>query len=533
MLMNKIKIISLLTLCILLLSIIPFTNAQKIENKNNKLTEDFSNIKNAILKNNADWIASETAISELTNQEKQLLLGAYHEDYSDVNEKEVTSSFDLPGSFDWRDVDGTKWVTPITDQKNCGSCVAFGVIAALESVLQISSNNIYEPDLSEANLFFCGGGSCGRGWVPTTALEHLKTDGVPDEEGLPYINPQDIDCQDSSKDWRSRRVKISSYGSVGNPQMKEYLITHGPLIVTFDVFEDFFYYQSGIYEHVWGTLQGGHCVAVVGYNDTDNYWICKNSWGPNWGENGYFKIKYRKCGLDDSAKYVIVDTSNPPSSPTIPIGAENGQAGVSLSFSVQAADPDLDGLYYVFDWGDESITKSKRAYPSEETGTLSHIWSTPYEEDFKIKVKAVDVYGYESDWSNYLTVTITNNAPQKPVRPSGPSSGVPDTEYEYQTQSTDEDGDNLYYLFDWGDGTDSGWIGEFRSGDNVTANHIWSTQGTFNVKVKTKDIRGAESDWSDPSRVAMPKNKISKNLIMFKILQKISFKNSIFSNFIY
>ena len=43
---------------------------------------------------------------------------------------------------------------------------------------------------------------------------------------------------------------------------------------------------------------GGHIVAVVGYDDAEQYWICKNSWGSEWGENGYFKIKYGECKID-------------------------------------------------------------------------------------------------------------------------------------------------------------------------------------------------------------------------------------------
>ena len=151
--------------------------------------------------------------------------------------------------------------------------------------------------VSEANLFFCGGGSCGRGWWPTKAIERLKTEGVSDERCFPY-NPWDQNCVDSCTDWRSRRVKINDYGSVGNEQMKQALVTYGPLITTFDVYEDFFYYTDGVYEHVWGSVAGGHCVTIIGYDDSQGYWICKNSWGTSWGENGFFNIKYGECGID-------------------------------------------------------------------------------------------------------------------------------------------------------------------------------------------------------------------------------------------
>jgi hypothetical protein len=65
----------------------------------------------------------------------------------------------------------------------------------------------------------------------------------------------------------------------------------------------------------------------------------------------------------------------------------------------------------------------------------------------------------------------------------------------FVVQATDVNGDDLYYLVDWGDNTTSGWLGPYASGAEVTATHSWSQQGTYTVKVKAKDIPGDESDW--------------------------------------
>ncbi|MCX6664239.1 MAG: PKD domain-containing protein, partial [Euryarchaeota archaeon] len=70
--------------------------------------------------------------------------------------------------------------------------------------------------------------------------------------------------------------------------------------------------------------------------------------------------------------------------------------------------------------------------------------------------------------------------------------------------TTDIDGDQIYYLFDWGDGNDSGWMGPYNSGDICKESHIWSTKGNYAVKVKAKDTFGAESPWSDPLPITMP-----------------------------
>jgi C1A family cysteine protease len=64
------------------------------------------------------------------------------------------------------------------------------------------------------------------------------------------------------------------------------------------VFQDFFAYRSGVYSHVTGNLAGGHCVTLIGYDDAQQCWIGKNSWGTGWGDGGYFKIAYGQCRIE-------------------------------------------------------------------------------------------------------------------------------------------------------------------------------------------------------------------------------------------
>jgi len=80
--------------------------------------------------------------------------------------------------------------------------------------------------------------------------------------------------------------------------MKTWISTKGPMTACFVVYGDFRYYRSGVYRHVSGEQLGGHCVTIVGYDDNQKCWICKNSWGAGWGENGFFKIGYGECGID-------------------------------------------------------------------------------------------------------------------------------------------------------------------------------------------------------------------------------------------
>jgi hypothetical protein len=75
-------------------------------------------------------------------------------------------------------------------------------------------------------------------------------------------------------------------------------LMQGPVVVGFIVYSDFDAYSSGVYEHVWGEQEGSHAVMVVGWDDSLSCWICKNSWGPSWGEQGYFRIRWGQCNLE-------------------------------------------------------------------------------------------------------------------------------------------------------------------------------------------------------------------------------------------
>jgi len=112
-----------------------------------------------------------------------------------------------------------------------------------------------------------------------------------------------------------------------------------------------------------------------------------------------------------------------------------------------------------------------------------------------------------------------NNPPDKPEKPDGPTSGSPGSTYIYSTKTTDPNDDRVYYMWDWGDGTFSNWIGPFDSDNIASTNYNWTEEGTFMIRVKAKDTYGAESDWSDPLEVSMPKLK-NQYPIFFNLLDR-------------
>jgi len=116
---------------------------------------------------------------------------------------------------------------------------------------------------------------------------------------------------------------------------------------------------------------------------------------------------------------------------------------------------------------------------------------------------------------------FANAPPNKPDTPSGETSGSAGTEYTYTTSTNDNDGDQVLYQWDWGDEI-SGWLGPYDSGELIQASHTWDEQGTYEIKVKAKDTNGAESEWSDPLPISMPRNK---DLSIFSLFLERFFPN--------
>jgi hypothetical protein len=208
--------------------------------------------------------------------------------------------------FDWRDAKGDSFVSAIRDQGGCGSCVAFAACATVETAVRIARNDPgLDVDLSEAHLYYCIARSQGRtcagptgGWWPASALDGIENTGVTDESCYPYT-AGDQDCANLCGSWQSRITKVTAWHPVYDVAgMKSWLATRGPLMACFSVYSDFYSYSTGVYHHVTGSFEGGHCVCVIGYDDTQGAWICKNSWGTWWGDEGFFLIRYGDCGID-------------------------------------------------------------------------------------------------------------------------------------------------------------------------------------------------------------------------------------------
>jgi C1A family cysteine protease len=285
--------------------------------------EDISlgDIQSKLAENGNPWEAGVTDMSILSLEDQKSRLGVTPppgeqtiddiEQFVEANQAalmaDALTDVGAPAAYDLRNVGGKNFVTPVQDQKNCGSCVAFGTVATVESRLRVQRNDPnLNVNLSEAHLFFCygraQGATCSTGWWPQKAFDAFKSGGVADEACYKYDDGlAKKDCSGRCSDWANRVTKITGYTDLTKKpgEIKKWISgKKGPVSACFIVYSDFMSYKGGIYKHVTGSQLGGHCVTIVGYNDSPGYWICKNSWGTNWGESGFFRIYYGQCGID-------------------------------------------------------------------------------------------------------------------------------------------------------------------------------------------------------------------------------------------
>merc|ERR550534_2671746 len=185
--------------------------------------------------------------------------------YADIKDIKVS---DLPTSVDWRDKGA---ISDVKDQGYCGSCWAFATAETIESYLQIESGNSVVEELSAQHITSCtpnelscgGSGGC-QGSIPQLGFVYTQLFGLTKEEDYPYTS--------------------GNSGSTGSCDFES-----TDTMATVRGYE---------------TLPRNNLEAVMNHlaNEGD-YWIIRNSWGPNWGENGFMRLKREStavCGTDDT-----------------------------------------------------------------------------------------------------------------------------------------------------------------------------------------------------------------------------------------
>uniref|UniRef100_A0A646QFB6 CathepsinL n=1 Tax=Hemiscolopendra marginata TaxID=943146 RepID=A0A646QFB6_9MYRI len=254
---------------------------------------------------------------DLLSHEFTALMNGFHPKYYNGTKPKGSAylspaNVKLPTAVDWRK---QGLVTPVKNQGQCGSCWSFSATGSLEGQNAKKTGKLVS--LSEQNLVDCskkfGNHGC-EGGLMDYAFTYIKQNhGIDTEESYPY------EARDGKCRFKRPNVGASDTGYVDVPEgdeekLQEAAATIGPISVAIDASHPSFqFYSTGVYyEKKCSTEELDHGVLVVGYGTDEtggDYWLVKNSWGEEWGEEGYIMMARNRdnnCGIASSASYPLV-----------------------------------------------------------------------------------------------------------------------------------------------------------------------------------------------------------------------------------
>jgi len=294
-------------------------------------SDRLAKIKQAIKQEGLNWTAEETWVSRLSPQQrKKLFMQSYDPPVLAKSDLlTLPQEGDLPSSLDWRYMFQNNYqgnyVTSVKDQGYCGSCWAFSAVSQVESWWLVNNNRPDTTlDLSEQILLSSGfAGSCDGG-NPRTALEWAQRKGIPPEWCFEYQADDTVPLDSAYADWQDYVYTIPGWNYItGNEAVINNIknaLMYYPVSAIYEIYSDFSFYNGGVYEPSEASFSTGedwHAILIIGWNDADSCWICKNSWGSDWGETvdfepaefgatdgGYFRIKWGICHIGEYIPFI-------------------------------------------------------------------------------------------------------------------------------------------------------------------------------------------------------------------------------------
>ncbi len=357
-----------------------------------------------------------------------------------------TVSRGLPSYFSWKDVSGDDWTTPARNQANCGSCWAFGAMSALEGVINIAWDDPgLDVDLSEQYILSClpMSGSCNGG-ESYAALNLILSElangnyvnGIIPEQCFPYQANSNIPCSEKCDEWESKLIPLvdCGYWRPDFPEdidaIKAEIMDSGPVVTYFYVTGDFANYFGSHHspDDYYPYVEHGsanHAVAIVGWKDdpaigNGGYWIVKNSWGTDWGYDGFFNIEYGSLNIDNVqitwADYAAESHARFSFEPTNPLAADPVQfedtssvlGGQVVSWYWDFGDDDTSTLQHPTHAFEENGVYSVSLEIMDDEGAVSTYSENVYVGDQTPPETTLIVDGVKGD-SNWYTSRIKIN----------------------------------------------------------------------------------------------------------------------------
>ena len=193
---------------------------------------------------------------------------------------------------------------PVRIQEHCGSCWAFGSTEAFANrICRATGSNV--GNISPQELVSCDTASNGcSGGSEITAWDYFTNVGIHAEKDYPYVSGQDMITRDCDTGVTGTIYK-SDTAHVIEPKIvsiQNEIKNNGPVTCPMNAYIDLMIYKKGIYRRETNINLGGHVVTVIGWGVENgvNYWLVKNLWGTDWGEEGYFRIEFGQCGIESS-----------------------------------------------------------------------------------------------------------------------------------------------------------------------------------------------------------------------------------------
>ena len=212
--------------------------------------------------------------------------------------------------------------------------------------------------------------------------------------------------------------------------------------------------------------------------------------------------------------------NHPPAQPTDP-NPLDGMINVPTNpvLSVFVYDPDQDAMNVSF--YDASTQHLIGVDVNVASSTRASVTWNGLENMTLYRWYAIANDRKRTNQSESWEFTTGNGTNQPPTAPTinGPASGTVGQTYEYTFITTDPNGDTISYYIDWGDSTNSGWIGPNQSSEQIVVSHTWTTRGTYTIKAKAKDVYNAESNWG-LLKIKMPKGQIYTTFLLAHFFER-------------